>query len=131
MSFKIEIVSPEKIFVSKENVKEVVLPAYEGEMGILKDHISIISFLKPGIIKVYNSDNKEDNFYIEDGMVEFSNNCLIVLTSKILDIKNLEKSEINKMISDSEKELNNENIEDGTKYLINQKIDTLKFLSLN
>ena len=131
MSFKLEIVSPEKIFVSKENVKEVVLPAYEGEMGILKDHISIISFLKPGIIKVYNSDNKEDNFYIEDGMVEFNNNCLIVLTSKILDIKNLEKSEINKMISDSEKELNNENIEDGTKYLINQKIDTLKFLSLN
>ena len=131
MSFKIEIVSPEKIFVSKENVKEVVLPAYEGEMGILRDHISIISFLKPGIIKVYNSDNKEDNFYIEDGMVEFNNNCLIVLTSKILDIKNLEKSEINKMISDSEKELNNENIEDGTKYLINQKIDTLKFLSLN
>ena len=131
MSFKLEIVSPEKIFVSKENVKEVVLPAYEGEMGILKDHISIISFLKPGIIKVYNSDNKEDNFYIEDGMVEFNNNCLIVLTSKILDIKNLEKSEINKMISDSEKELNNENIEDGTKYLINQKIDTLKSLSLN
>ena len=131
MSFKIEIISPEKIFVSKENVKEVVIPSYEGEMGILKDHISIISFLKPGIIKVYNSDNKEDNFYIEDGMVEFSNNCLIVLTSKILDIKNLEKSEINKMISDSEEELNNENIEYGTKYLINQKIDTLRSLSLN
>tara|TARA_B110001454_G_scaffold159286_1_gene148619 strand:+ start:855 stop:1250 length:396 start_codon:yes stop_codon:yes gene_type:complete len=131
MSFKIEIISPEKIFVSKENVKEVVLPAYEGEMGILKDHISIISFLKPGIIKVYNSDNKEDNFYIEDGIVEFNNNCLIILTSKILDIKNLEKSEINKMISDSEEELNNKNIEDGAKYLINQKIDTLKFLSLN
>ena len=131
MSFKLEIVSPEKIFVSKENVKEVVLPAYEGEMGILKDHISIISFLKPGIIKVYNSDNKEDNFYIEDGMVEFNNNCLIVLTSKILDIKNLEKLEINKMIRDSEKELNNENIEDGTRYLINQKLDTLRSLSLN
>ena len=131
MSFKLEIVSPEKIFVSKENVKEVVLPAYEGEMGILKDHISIISFLKPGIIKVYNSDNKEDNFYIEDGIIEFNDNCLTVLTSKILDIKNLEKSEINKMISDSEKELNNENIEDGTKYLINQKIDTLRSLSLN
>ena len=64
MSFKIEIISPEKIFFSKENVKEVVLPAYEGEMGILKDHISIISFLKPGIIKVYNSDTKADNFYI-------------------------------------------------------------------
>ena len=131
MSFKIEIISPEKIFFSKENVKEVVLPAYEGEMGVLKDHISIISFLKPGIIKVYNSDNKADNFYIEDGIIEFNDNCLAVLTSKISDIKNLEKLEINKMIRDSEKELNNENIEDGTRYLINQKLDTLRSLSLN
>ena len=126
MSFKLEIISPEKIFFSKENVKEVVLPAYEGEMGVLKDHISIISFLKPGIIKVYNSDNKADNFYIEDGIIEFNDNCLTVLTSK-----NLEKLEINKMIRDSEKELNNENIEDGTRYLINQKLDTLRSLSLN
>ena len=131
MSFKIEIISPEKIFFSKENVKEVVLPAYEGEMGVLKDHISIISFLKPGIIKVYNSDNKADNFYIEDGIIEFNVNCLTVLTSKISDIKNLEKLEINKMIRDSEKELSNENIEDGTRYLINQKLDTLRSLSLN
>ena len=131
MNFKIEIISPEKIFFSKENVKEVVLPAYEGEMGVLKDHISIISFLKPGIIKVYNSDNKADNFYIEDGIIEFTDNCLTVLTSKISDIKNLEKLEINKMIRDSEKELNNENIEDGTRYLINQKLDTLRSLSLN
>ena len=63
-----------------------MLPAYEGEMGVLKDHISIISFLKPGIIKVYNSDNKADNFYIEDGIIEFNDNCLTVLTSKISDI---------------------------------------------
>ena len=131
MSFKLEIISPEKIFLSKENVKEVVLPAYEGEMGVLKDHISIISFLKPGIIKIYNFDNKEDYFYIEDGIVEFNDNYLIVLTSKISDIKNLKKLEINQMISDSEKELNNENINDNTRYLINQKIDTLRSLSLN
>ena len=131
MSFKIEIISPEKIFFSKENVKEVVLPAYEGEMGVLKDHISIISFLKPGIIKVYNSDNKADNFYIEDGIIEFNDNCLTVLTSKISDTKNLEKSEINQMIHDSEKELNNENIKDDTRFLINQKLDTLRSLSLN
>ena len=131
MSFKIEIISPEKIFFSKESVKEVVLPAYEGEMGVLKDHISIISFLKPGIIKIYNFDNKEDYFYIEDGIVEFNDNYLIVLTSKISDIKNLKKLEIDQMISDSEKELNNENINDDTRYLINQKIDTLRSLSLN
>ena len=131
MSFKIEIISPEKIFFSKESVKEVVLPAYEGEMGVLRDHISIISFLKPGIIKVYNPDNKEDNFYIEDGIVEFKDNYLTVLTSNISDTKNLKKSKIDQMINDSEKELNNENIKDDTRYLINQKIDTLKSLSLN
>ena len=131
MSFKIEIVSPEKIFFSKESVKEAVIPAYEGDMGILKDHISIISFLRPGIIKVYNSDNKEDNFFIEDGIVEFNNNCLTILTSKISDIKKLGKTDINQIISDSEKELNNENINDDTRYLINQKIDTLRSLSLN
>ena len=131
MSFKIEIISPEKIFFSKESVKEAVIPAYEGDMGILKDHISIISFLRPGIIKVYNSDNKEDNFFIEDGIVEFNNNCLTILTSKISDIKKLGKTDINQIISDSEKELNNENINDDTRYLINQKIDTLRSLSLN
>ena len=131
MSFKLEIISPEEIFLSKENVKEVVLPAYEGEMGVLKDHISIISFLKPGIIKVYNSDNNTDNFYVEDGVVEFNDNCLTVLTSKISDTKTLEKSEINQMIHDSEKELNNENIKDETRFLINQKLDTLRSLSLN
>ena len=131
MSFKLEIVSPEKLFFSDDNIEEVVIPAYEGEMGILKDHIPIISFLKPGILKLYNSQNKEEKFYIEDGVVEFNDNCLIVLTSKISDIKNLEKQEINKMIRDSEKDLNNENIEDGTRYLINQKLDTLRSLSLN
>ena len=131
MSFEIEIVSPEKIFFYKKSVKETVIPAYEGDMGVLKDHVSIISFLRPGIIKVYNSDNKEDNFFIEDGIVEFNDNCLTILTSKISDIKNLEKLEINKMIRDSEKELNNKNIEDDTRYLINQKLDTLRSLSLN
>ena len=131
MSFEIEIVSPEKIFFYKKSVKETVIPAYEGDMGVLKDHVSIISFLRPGIIKVYNSDNKEDNFFIEDGIVEFNDNCLTILTSKISDIKGLDKTKINQIISDSERELNNENIDDGARYLINQKIDTLKSLSLN
>ena len=131
MSFEIEIVSPEKIFFYKKSVKETVIPAYEGDMGVLKDHVSIISFLRPGIIKVYNSDNKEDNFFIEDGIVEFNDNCLTILTSKISNIKSLDKTKINQIISDSERELNNENIDDGARYLINQKIDTLKSLSLN
>ena len=80
--FKIEIVNPEKSFLSKEDVTEVVVPAFEGEMGILKDHISIISFLKPGVIKV-SSKSGEENYYVEDGIVEFKNNNLSVLTSSI------------------------------------------------
>ena len=84
--FKVEIVNPEKSFLSKENVTEVVVPAFEGEMGILKDHISIISFLKPGIIKI-NSGNEESNFYVDDGIVEFKDNSLSILTSNIFDIK--------------------------------------------
>ena len=80
--FKLEIVNPEKSFLNKEDVSEVVVPAFEGEMGILKDHISIISFLKPGILKVF-SKSGEDKYYVEDGIIEFKENTLSVLTSSI------------------------------------------------
>ena len=131
MSLKLEIVSPERLFFLKENVYQVVIPAYEGEMGILQEHIPIISFLKPGILQVYNSETQIDNFFIEDGIIEFTENCLTILTSNISDLKNLDKSKITQMVSNAEKELNDENIDDNRKYLINQKLDTLKSFSLN
>ena len=89
--FKIEIVNPEKSFLVKEDVSEVVVPAFEGEMGILKDHISIISFLKPGIIKV-SSKSGDENYYVEDGIVEFKNNNLSILTSSIYNLSDMDKS---------------------------------------
>ena len=92
--FNLEIVNPEKSFLLKENVSEVVVPAFEGEMGILKDHISIISFLKPGIIKVFTG-SEEEKFYVEDGIVEFKDNNLSILTSHIFDLKNVNKDEVN------------------------------------
>ena len=95
--FKIEIVNPEKSFLSKEDVTEVVVPAFEGEMGILKDHISIISFLKPGVIKIF-SKSGEENYYVEDGIVEFKNNNLSVLTSSIFNIKDIEKDKISELL---------------------------------
>ena len=100
--FNLEIVSPEKSFLKKDNVTEVVVPAFEGEMGILKDHISIISFLKPGIIKI-SSGNEENSFYVDDGIVEFKDNNLSILTSNIFDIKNSDKSKIQDMIKEAEK----------------------------
>ena len=88
--FKVEIVNPEKSFLVKEDVSEVVVPAFEGEMGILKDHISIISFLKPGIIKIL-SKSGDENYYVEDGIVEFKNNNLSILTSSIFNLNDLDK----------------------------------------
>ena len=126
--FKIEIVNPEKSFLTKEDVIEVVVPAFEGEMGILKDHISIISFLKPGIIKVF-SKSGEENYYVEDGIVEFKNNNLSVLTSSIFNIKDINKDKISKLLIQAEKHSQSSEITDQNKYLVDQKIDVLKTLN--
>ena len=128
--FKVEIVNPEKSFLSKEDVREVVVPAFEGEMGILKDHISIISFLKPGIIRVY-SNSEENKYFVEDGIVEFKDNNLSILTSSIFSISNLDKNKIDQLLKEAEKDSIDEKINDQRRYLIEQKIDVLKSLSLN
>ena len=126
--FKIEIVNPEKSFLLKEDVTEVVVPAFEGEMGILKNHISIISFLKPGIIKIF-SKSGEENYYVEDGIVEFKNNNLSVLTSYIFNIKDFDKNKISELLTKAEKYSKNNDISDQNKYLVDQKIDVLKSLN--
>ena len=128
--FKVEIVNPEKSFLSKENVTEVVVPAFEGEMGILKDHISIISFLKPGIIKVYSKSEK-NKYFVEDGIVEFKDNSLSILTSSIYNMSELDRNKIDQIVKEAEKEADGENIDDQKRYLIDQKIEVLKNLSLN
>ena len=126
--FKIEIVNPEKSFLVKDDVSEVVLPAYEGEMGILKDHISIISFLKPGIITIH-SKSKEEKFYVEDGIVEFKNNNLSILTSSIFNLNEIEKNKIQDLIKLAEEESNKPEINDQSKYIVDQKIEVLKSLN--
>ena len=128
--FNLEIVSPEKPFLKKDNVTEVVIPAFEGEMGILKDHISIISFLKPGIIKV-NSSNEESSFYVDDGIVEFKDNTLSILTSNIFDIRNSDKIKIQEMIKEAENDLNDEKLDDQRRFIVSQKVEVLKSLGLN
>jgi len=128
--FKIEIVNPEKSFLSKQDVTEVVIPAFEGEMGILKDHISIISFLKPGIIKIFSTSG-EEKYYVDDGIVEFNDNNLSILTSFIISTSNLDRNKIEEIIKEAQKESNTSEIDDQKKYLIDQKIDVLKSLSIN
>ena len=126
--FKVEIVNPEKSFLVKEDVSEVVIPAFEGEMGILKDHISIISFLKPGIIKIL-SKSGDENYYVEDGIVEFKNNNLSILTSSIYNLTDLDKSKQQDLLKSAEEESNNPEINDHSKYLVDQKIEVLRSLN--
>ena len=126
--FKIEIVNPDKSFLSKEDVTEVVVPAFEGEMGILKDHISIISFLKPGIITI-QAKSGEEKYYVEDGIVEFKNNNLSVLTSSILNLKDIEKNKLENLLKLAKEEANKMDLSDELKYLADQKVETLKLLN--
>jgi F-type H+-transporting ATPase subunit epsilon len=126
--FKVEIVNPEQSFLLKEDVTEIVVPSFEGEMGILKDHIPIISFLKPGLIKIF-SKSGDESYYIEDGIVEFKNNSLSVLTSSIFNIKDIDKGKINELLKLAEENSKNSEITDKDKYLIDQKIDVLKTLN--
>jgi|TARA_B110001450_G_scaffold252132_1_gene273331 F-type H+-transporting ATPase subunit epsilon len=123
-NFTIEIVSPSKLILKSE-VTEVTIPSYEGQMGILKDHIPLITFLRPGIIDISkNSENKF--FFVEEGTVEFMNNNLLILSSTIKSLKDLDKNSIDLLIKNSEKQMSNDEISDKEKYLLAYKIDTLR-----
>ena len=126
--FKVEIVNPEKSFLVKEDVSEVVIPAFEGEMGILKNHISIISFLKPGIIKIL-SKSGDEKYYVEDGIVEFKNNNLSILTSSIFNLGEMDKSKQKELLKQAEEEANKTDINDQSKYLVDQKIAVLRSIN--
>jgi ATP synthase F1 epsilon subunit len=130
-TYKIEIVSPEKVIFLDKNVQEVILPSYEGEMGILKDHISIVSFLRPGIVKILKSSENVNSFFLQDGIIEFYNNNLTILSSKIINIKNLNKEKIDQLITEAEKILKDEKLNDNNRYLANHKINALRSLNLN
>ncbi len=130
-TYKIEIVSPEKVIFSDKNVQEVILPSYEGEMGILKDHISIVSFLRPGIVKILKSSENVNSFFLQDGIIEFFNNNLTILSSKVIDIKNLNREKIDQLITETEKILKDEKLNDDNRYLANHKINALRSLNLN
>ena len=130
-TYKIEIVSPEKVIFLDKSVQEVILPSYEGEMGILKDHISIVSFLRPGIVKILKSSENVNSFFLQDGIIEFYNNNLTILSSKVINIKNLNKEKIDQLITETEKILKDEKLNDDNRYLANHKINALRSLNLN
>ena len=126
--FKVDIVNPDRSFFSNDKVKEIVVPAVEGDMGILKDHIPIIYFLKPGIILLSTNECLQ-KFYVEDGIIEFRDNTLSILTSTIMDLKNIDKSFIDNNIKDAEKQLENSDLNDQARFLMSQKINVLRTIN--
>jgi len=124
-NFKLEIISPEKIIFS-DNVKMVTLPSYEGDMSVLKHHISIITFLRPGIIKVQKSKGDFDEFFIQDGTVEYFNNGLVVLSASAINVKDLSKEFLDNLNKDTQEKLGEKDITDHDRYILNHKLDVLK-----
>ena len=121
--FTVDIITPDKSILKLE-ASEVTIPSYEGQMGILKDHIPLITFLRPGVISIKGQENKK--YYVEEGTVEFLNDNLLILTSKARDLNNLNKSSVDNLISEAEKKLSDNNYSDKEKYLLSYKISTLK-----
>ena len=123
LNFKLEIITPEKTIFSSE-VEQVTIPSYEGEMTILKDHISLVTFLRPGIIKIGEKDL--ENFYLDDGIVEFSNNILLILTASARNLKDLNKTEVESLIKEVNIRQGKSNLSDKQKYILSHKADILE-----
>ena len=124
--FTVEIISPDGSILKSE-ATEVTIPSYEGQMGILKDHISLITFLRPGLISIKNQEEKK--YFIQEGTVEFSNNNLLILTSTTKDLSSLDKNFVDTFIEQAQKKINNPEITDKERYLLSHKIDTLREIS--
>ena len=127
--FKLEIISPEKIIFSGDT-RMVTLPSYEGDMSILKHHISIITFLRPGIIKVEKSEKNFEEFFVEDGTIEYFNDNLVVLSASVKNVKDLSKDFVNNLNKDTETKLLDKNITDHDRYMLNRKLDVIKEIRL-
>ena len=124
-NFKLEIISPEKIIFS-DDTKMVTLPSYEGDMSILKHHISIITFLRPGIIKVQKNKGNIDEFFVQDGTVEYFNDSLVVLSTSVINVKDISKEFLDNLNKDTQNKLTDKNITDHDRYVLNHKLDVLK-----
>ena len=124
-NFKLEIVSPEKIIFS-DNVTMVTLPSYEGDMSVLKHHISIITFLRPGIIKIQKNDGSFEEFFVQDGTVEYFNDSLVVLSATAINVKNVSQGFLDNLSKDTQEKLTDKDVTDHDRYVLNHKLNVLK-----
>tara|TARA_B100001105_G_C22265088_1_gene388503 strand:+ start:195 stop:590 length:396 start_codon:yes stop_codon:yes gene_type:complete len=128
-NFEVEIISPEKIIFSDE-ASIITVPSYEGDMDILKNHVSIISFLRPGIIKIQKIENSFENFFVEDGILEYFGENLVILSSTVINVKNISKKYIDNLTKETEEKLTKTTITDSERYILNHKKDTLQNINI-
>ena len=128
-NFTLQIISPEKILFS-DSVKMVTIPSYEGDMSILKNHISIISFLRPGRVKIKKNDESLEEFFLEDGTIEFTEDNLVILSSSAMNLKDISKEFLDSLLKTTQDSLNNQDITDHDRYILNHKLDALKEVRL-
>ena len=124
-NFNLEIISPEKIIFSGK-AKMATLPSYEGDMGILKNHISIITFLRPGVIKVQIDEGNFKEFFVQDGTIEYFNDTLVILSASAISIKDLTKDFMEELNKDTMDRLSKKDITDHERYTLNRKLDIIK-----
>ena len=124
-NFKFEIISPEKIIIS-DNATMVTLPSYEGDMSVLKHHISIITFLRPGIIKIQKNDGSFEEFFVQDGTAEYFNDSLVVLSATAINVKNVSQGFLDNLSKDTQEKLTDKDVTDHDRYVLNHKLNVLK-----
>lgn len=115
-TIQVDIVTPEKKIFSENDIVSVTVPGIEGEMGILYNHIPIISFLKPGTINI-ETKNKETKFFIADGVLEFNNNIVTILASEIYDLTTINAFTIDQLKQKSKEKIQKENQTDNDIFL--------------
>ena len=122
--FNYKLVTPEKIYLEGD-AQMVVLPGAEGDLGVLPNHSNIITSLRPGIIKVTNSDQTQ-SLFVEEGFIKFSNNELLVIAVGLDEEAALNNDFINNKIENYSSAL--DAADETQKMKIQKKFDSLKLL---
>jgi len=127
-TIQVDIVTPEKKIFSETNILSTTVPGVEGDMGILNNHIPIITFLRPGKIHIQSS-NKETSFFISDGVLEFNNNILTILASEIYDTESIDSVILDQLKNKAKVKVQKEGQTDNESYLSNRFQEEVNQLS--
>lgn len=104
VTFKFELVSPERLVIS-EAVAEVVVPGSEGEFTVLAGHAPVLSTLRPGVLAVKLADGKGRRLFVRSGFAEVDAASLTILVQQAIDLDSLDRAELQRAIKNAEEDL--------------------------